>query len=126
MGLIKPKGDKKISLRVIGLVLLIIGGIGICLSLYLLIFGTKAEADFTEITAAKSKYINHYVYTADDKEYEYSERVSRDDAGKPGDTVTVRYLPLAPSVTYDSSMLILGVIVFVIGGAAFIATKNDT
>ncbi len=126
MGLIKPKGEKKISIRVIGLVMLIIGGIGICLSLYLLIFGTKAEAEFTELKPYKSKYINHYVYTANDKEYEYTERVSRDDAGKAGDTVTVRYMPFVPSVTYDSNMLILGGIVFVMGVAAFISSKKDS
>ena len=126
MGLIKPKKQTKISFRKIGIVMMILGLAGVIFSIYLLAAGTKAQAQFKELKATKNKYINVYVYSVDDKEYEYTERTDREDAAKPGDTKTVRYLSFSPSVTYDSKALVLGSIVFAIGAVGFVLQKKKS
>lgn len=126
MGLIKPKKQTKISFRKIGIVMMILGLAGVIFSIYLLAAGTKAQAQFKELKATKNKYINVYVYSVDDKEYEYTERTDREDAAKPGDTKTVRYLSFSPSVTYDSKALVLGSIVFAIGAVGFVLEKKKS
>ena len=126
MGLIKPKKQTKISFRKIGIVMMILGLAGVIFSLYLLAAGTKAQAQFKELKATKNKYINVYVYSVDDKEYEYTERTDREDAAKPADTKTVRYLSFSPSVTYDSKALVLGSIVFAIGAVGFVLEKKKS
>ena len=116
MGLIKPKNKKEFNIKAFGIIFLIIGGCMVIFSIYLLIFGGRAEGSFKDITAVKSKYINHYEYTVDGKKYEYTERVSKDKGGREGDTVTVYYLKQNPDTTYDKNALAIGIIMVLIGG----------
>ena len=125
MGLIKVK-TKFISLRSIGAALLLIGGLAVLASLFILIFGGKAKADFVKAQPVNKgvKYINTYEYSVDGETFKYTERVSTDDVAQPGDTVTVRYLPFLPGITFNSRALLLGAMTAVIGAAAFISGKQ--
>ena len=121
MGLIKGK-SKFVSLRSIGAVLLILGGLAVLVSLFILIFGGKAKADFVKAQPVSKgvKFINTYEYSVDGENFKYTERVSNDDIAQPGDTVTVRFIPFLPGITFNSNALLLGVIIVAIGAAAFI------
>ena len=108
---------QKVYPRVIGIVLSVLGAFLVLLSVFILLFGNRTQADFTEFVILKKgiKVMNHYEYTVDGETYEYTDRVDRDDAGKKGDTVTVRYLSFAPGFTFDSDALILGSMMLVFG-----------
>ena len=125
MGLIKPKRKMSFDFRALGIVFTAAGAVMLLLSVYLLIFGVKTEAEFTELSiAGKNKYYNHYEYTVNGESYDHSERVSKDKAAKEGDTVTVRYLKQLPAVTYNSSVLAFGIIVVIIGAVSVMAGKS--
>ena len=102
--------------RILGIVLLAIGLLAVLFCLYLRFFGVRTTADFKELTVAKKVYINHYEYTADGKKYDITIRTSFDEAAKPGDTVTVYYLKGDPTLTYNSTVFYIGLIISFIGG----------
>lgn len=124
MGLIKPKKKLDPNLRKLWYIFFIIGFIMVGLSVYLLIFGAKADARFEDVVASKVKYYNHYVYTVDGEEYEYSERVSADKIAHKGDTATVRYLKSFPSVTFDMNMLVIGAMILGLGIVGIVFIKD--
>ena len=120
MGLAKGK-SKLISFRLLGGALLALSVIAVLFSLYILIFGVKAQARFSKVQPVNkgTKYINTYEYSADGETYKYTERVSNDAVAVKGDTVTVRYLSFLPGITFSSTLLWLGVLTAAIGALCF-------
>lgn len=126
MGLIKPKRKIKFNIKAFGIVFTAVGAVMVLFSVYLLIFGGKAEGVFTSsVRGGKSRIHNHYEYTVNEENYDYSERVSRDKGGREGDTVTVHYLKQNPDITYDKNALVMGMLMAVIGGFSIYAGKDN-
>ncbi|MBR1423706.1 MAG: hypothetical protein IJ571_09745 [Ruminococcus sp.] len=108
---------QRVYTRAIGIVLTVPGALMVLFSVFILIFGSRSEARFTKYVILKKgiKVMNHYEYIVDGETYEFTDRVDRDDAGKEGDTVIVRYLSFAPNVNFDRNVLIIGSMLLVFG-----------
>ncbi len=125
MGLIRglAKGSK-FSIKLCGIVAAAVGLLMVLFCVFILVFGQKTDAYYTGITPAKQKYTVHYTYNAEGKDHEYTKRVSKGTVVS-ADSITVRYLKFAPSVTYNGTMLVLGLIITFIGGLCVYACKKE-
>lgn len=119
------ENKKKFSPAKLGVIIMVLSGICLLASVYLLIFGVKADAECTDIKAAKSQYVIEYTYTVDGKEYKTTERVDRDDLkDEDREPKKVHYLKQAPSLTYDFDLLVISGISFVFGLGFFYLSRR--
>lgn len=108
----------------IGIIVLSLSALIVLFCMYLLLFGGKAEGICTKSPRTVKHHYDCYTYTVDGKEYWTTFNMTQ---GKPvhlGKEKTIRYLPAAPSVTFDFNLLILALITAVFG-MGFLMLSGD-
>ena len=118
-------GKGNFSFKKLGIVIMALSGAAILFCVFMLVFGMRTDAELTDIKANKNNYNLIYSYTVDGKEYTTSERVKSskyDEAASK--SIEVVCLKQAPSVRYDSDLLILSAVSFVIGFGFFYPNRT--